>query len=146
MRLRHPHDILLTMRIYRQNIREVQLTQCKPLSNRLDLHHTLMLSQSPTPSCQHDDIPYHKAISSLMYVALGMHPNIMFMDSFLSQFMQNPGRPNWEAVKRVLYLKGTWDHSLVIGDSGHLNGPGALKTASKQLYIHGRRRCRVLEF
>jgi len=56
-----------------------------------------------------------------MYVVLGMCPVIAFTVSFLSQFMNNPGRPHWEAVKRFIrYLKGMQDHSLVIVDGGHL--------------------------
>jgi len=51
-----------------------------------------------------------------MYAALGTCPNITFAVSFLSQFMQNPGRLHWEAIKRVFhYLKGTQDYILRIG-------------------------------
>jgi len=100
------------------------LHDARPLSSLLDLHHTLTSSQSPATPCQYDDmcvVPYHETIGSLMYAVLGMHPDIAFSVSFLSQFMQNPGRPHWEAVKRVFrYLKGMQDHSLVIGSSGHL--------------------------
>jgi hypothetical protein len=65
-------------------------------------------------------VSYQEAIGSLMYAALGTRPNIAFAVTHLSQFMQNPGRPHWEAVKRVLhYLKGTIDHQLVIGNRGY---------------------------
>ena len=88
------------------------------------LHHTLTLSQSPTTPHQYNNmqaVPYHKAIGSLMYTALGTHPNIVFAVSFLLQFMQNPGRLHWEAVKRVFrYLRGMCDHSLIISDGGNL--------------------------
>jgi hypothetical protein len=64
-------------------------------------------------------VPYREAIGSLMYAALGTRPDISFAVSFLSQFMQNPGRAHWEAVKRVFrYLKGTKDTCLVIGGTG----------------------------
>jgi len=50
-----------------------------------------------------------------MYVALGTCPNIAFAVLFLSQFIQNPRRLHWEAIKRVFcYLKGTWDYVLRI--------------------------------
>src|SRR5882672_2175112 len=104
------------------------LHDAKPLSSLLDPHHTLTLSQSPATLCQYDDmcmVPYREAIGSLMYVALGMWPNITFSVSFLLQFMQNPGRPHWEVVKRVFrYLRGTRDYSLVIGSSGCLEWTG----------------------
>jgi len=65
-------------------------------------------------------MPYWEAIGSLMYAALGTRPDIMFTVMFLSQFMQNPGRPHWEEVKRVFrYLKGTIDLWLVIGAGGN---------------------------
>jgi len=70
-------------------------------------------------------VPYREAIGSLMYAALGMWPDITFSVSFLLQFMQNPGRPHWEVVKRVFrYLRGTRDYSLVIGSSGCLEWTG----------------------
>ena len=51
-----------------------------------------------------------------MYASQGSHPDISFAMSFLGQFMENPGRPHWEAVKWVFhYLKGTKDVCLVIG-------------------------------
>ena len=53
-----------------------------------------------------------------MYAALGTRPDISFAVSSLAQFMQNPGRPHWEVLKRVFrYLKGTKDLKLVIGGS-----------------------------
>jgi hypothetical protein len=64
------------------------------------------------------NVPYREAIGSLMYAALGTCPDISFAVSFLMQFMQNPGRPHWEAVKRVFrYLKGTKGTCLVSGGS-----------------------------
>ena len=51
-----------------------------------------------------------------MYMSQGTCPNISFAVSFLGQFMENPGRPHWEAVKQVFcYLKGMKDVHLVIG-------------------------------
>jgi len=91
----------------------------KPLSTPLDPNHKLDLMQCPAMPHQFKDmhdVPYRKVIGSLMYAALGMRPDIVFMVSFLSQFMQNPGWPHWEAVKCVLhYLKGTQNHILQIG-------------------------------
>ncbi|GBE85505.1 hypothetical protein SCP_0800220 [Sparassis crispa] len=64
------------------------------------------------------NVPYHEAIGSLMYAALGMRPDIAFAVMALSQFMQNPGRAHWEAAKRVLrYLKGTRERWLTYGQT-----------------------------
>jgi Reverse transcriptase (RNA-dependent DNA polymerase) len=87
------------------------LQDANPLSTPLDPYHKLSLAQSPSTSRHYEamcGVPYREAIGSLMYVAQGTRPDISFMVSFLAQFMQNPGRPHWEAVKRVFrYLKGT---------------------------------------
>jgi hypothetical protein len=114
---------LLSQRAYIQKILErFNLQDANPLGTPLDPHHKLSLSQSPSTPCQFEDmcgVPYREAIGSLKYAALGTHPDISFAVSFLAQFMQNPGRAHWEAVKRVFYyLKGTKDTCLVIGGTG----------------------------
>ena len=66
------------------------------------------------------NITYCEVIGSLMYAGLGTRPDIMYTVTFLSQFMQNPGHPHWEEVKRVFhYLKGMIGWKLVIGAGGH---------------------------
>ena len=101
------------------------LQDANPLSTPLDPHHRLMLAQCPDTPRQYENmknVPYHKAIGSLMYAALGTRPDIMISVTFLSQFMQNPGHAHWEEVKRVFrYLKGTMDQKLTIGTHGHWN-------------------------
>ena len=64
------------------------------------------------------DVPYREAVGSLMYAAMGTRPDVTFAMTALSQFMQNPGRAHWDALKRVLrYLKGTRELWLVYGDN-----------------------------
>jgi hypothetical protein len=64
-------------------------------------------------------VPYREAIGSLMYLAVGTRPDIAFAVSTLSQYLENPGKPHWEAAKRVFrYLLGTRDLSLVYGGVG----------------------------
>src|SRR5882672_9670863 len=113
-------------------IQRFSLQDAKPLTTPLDPHHQLTLSQCPVTPCQYEDmrdVPYHEAIGSLMYATLGMQLDIVFAVSFLSQFMQNPGRPHWEAVKRVFrYLKGTREHELTIGMGGTLTWNGKTHT------------------
>ena len=56
------------------------------------------------------NIPYHKAVGSLMYASLSTHPNIMYTVQTVSHFSTNPRIEYWEAVKRIFYyLKGTKD-------------------------------------
>jgi len=103
-----------------------------------------MLSRASYTS-QYDDMwscAYHKAISLLMYVALGMHPDITFAVSFLSQLCIL--KATLEAVKEVFrYLRGTHHHSLVISDgetwSGLETGKMAYRASVMQLGLPGHR-------
>src|SRR5438046_2551804 len=53
-----------------------------------------------------------------MYAYLVSFPQLAFAVHTLAQFMHNPGKPHWEALKRVLrYLKGAKDSVLVLGAS-----------------------------
>jgi hypothetical protein len=64
------------------------------------------------------DVPYQRGIGTLMYAATSTRPDIAFPVAILSQFMRNPGRIHWEAVKDVIhYLKGTVDLTLMLGGS-----------------------------
>ena len=69
-------------------------------------------------------VPYREAIGSLMYCAVATRPDIAFPFGLLSQFLENPGRIHWEAVKRIFrYLAGTKNWKLVYGiNSSGLEG------------------------
>ena len=91
-----------------------------PISPR----HNLIKSQQPVS--KHDieemkNIPYHKAIGSLMYAVIGTRPDTAYAVSYLAHFMANPGRAHWEVVKRIIrYTKGTKDAKLTLGKGGTL--------------------------
>ena len=61
------------------------------------------------------DKPYCEAIGSLNYMLQGTHPNIAYIMSVLSCYLDNPGLVHWEVVKWVfaylfnLDLKGYSD-------------------------------------
>ena len=62
------------------------------------------------------DVPYHEAVGSLMYMALGTHPNIAYAVQTVSRFTSKPGLDHWEAVKHIFwYLKGTRELWLAYG-------------------------------
>lgn len=52
-----------------------------------------------TKIAQMRDVPYHEVVGSLMYAALGTHPNIAFAIQTVSQFSTKPRLMSWEAVK-----------------------------------------------
>ena len=54
------------------------------------------------------NIPYRQIIGSLMHLTVSTRPDIAFIVSKLSQYLDNPSNDHWRAVKRILaYLKGT---------------------------------------
>jgi hypothetical protein len=71
---------------------------------------------SKTEEASMKTVPYQEAIGSLMYASVTTHPDISFAVLTLSQFLDNPGRAHWDAVKRVMrYLSGTRDLELTYG-------------------------------
>jgi hypothetical protein len=65
----------------------------------------LSVEQSPSMVAEvqaMQDVPYQRAIGSLMYAATSTWPDLAFPVATLSQFMRNPGRPHWEATKCAL--------------------------------------------
>jgi hypothetical protein len=91
----------------------------KPVSTPMETHIKLSTFQSPATTAefaQMRDVPYHKAVGSLMYASLGTCPDISFTIQTLSHFSMKPGVAHWEAVKCVFrYLKGTMDLWLSFG-------------------------------
>ena len=70
------------------------------------------------------DAPYHLAIGSLMYLAMGTRPDLTFAVQHLSQFASNPSSAHWTAVKRAFrYVKGTYNYSLTLGKSTSTTPP-----------------------
>ena len=58
-------------------------------------------------------VPYHEAVGALNWIAVASRPDVAFVVSQLAQFLENPGRVHWEAVKQVIRcLKMTKDLKL----------------------------------
>ena len=55
--------------------------------------------QTLEESAEMSKVPYREAIGSLNYCAVAMHPDIAFSVFLLAQYIKNPGRTHWEAVK-----------------------------------------------
>ena len=87
----------------------------------MDMNIWLTTAQSPLTTAeiaQMRDIPYHEAVRSLMYAALGTRPDIAFTVQTVSRFLTKPGPAHWEAVKRIFrYLKSMMDLWLSYGMS-----------------------------
>ena len=68
----------------------------------------------PKDQTANTNVPYSKAIRSLMYMAIQTRPDIAFVVQNLSQYTSHPAHEHWMAVKQVLwYLKGTRDEGIL---------------------------------
>jgi len=66
----------------------------------------LLCSDCPTDENEIKEmktIPYHSAVGSLLFVALGIHPNISYTVCTLAHFAHNPGQKHWNGVKSVIH-------------------------------------------
>jgi hypothetical protein len=65
-----------------------------------------------------ENVPYARGVGKLTYYYVATGPQIGYIVCILAQFMSNPGRAHWEALKRVMrYLKGVKEKWLTLGGS-----------------------------
>ena len=99
---REERTIALSQQSYLESITcRFGFDKLKPVSFPMEPHIKLTNIQSPSTSAEYaamQHILYHEAIGSLMYAALGTHPDISYAISTVSHFCSNPGTPHWEAV------------------------------------------------
>ena len=119
---RNARTITFSQNAYVDTILErFHLTDAKAALTPMDAGAVLSTDQSPTTEAEREtmqDVPYQRAIGSLMYAATSTRPDITFALAILSQFMRNPGRTHWEAAKHAMrYLKGSANLGLTLGTS-----------------------------
>ncbi len=119
---RKARTIALSQRAYIESIiTEFNLTDAAPLSIPAEPGTILGPHQSPKTAAEREEmanVPYARGVGKLMYYYVATGPQIGFIVRILAQFMANPGRAHWEALKRVIrYLKGVKDHWLILGTS-----------------------------
>ncbi|KAE8988138.1 hypothetical protein PR001_g22129 [Phytophthora rubi] len=60
--------------------------------------------------------PYREAVGSFMYPMTGTRPDVAYFIREISQYLDNPGLPHWNAVRHGLhYLNGTNDFGITLG-------------------------------
>ena len=100
-------------------IKKINLQDAKDCSTPLDLNIKLSKDQFPNSDEEKKTmakVPYRQTIGSLMWATVATRPDIAFAVSVPSQFLENPGRVHWEAVKRVMrYLESTKIKKLILG-------------------------------
>lgn len=65
------------------------------------------------------DVPYRECIGSLMYLVVCTRPDLTYVVSELSRFLEKPRKLHWETAKHVLrYLAGTLQKGLFYENTG----------------------------
>ncbi|MBW0562906.1 hypothetical protein O181_102621 [Austropuccinia psidii MF-1] len=111
-----PYTITLTQSHYIDSLLESYgMSNCKytvtPLIRNLDLEASSRTEQEEFVSLK---INYQSAVGSLSYLSTATQPDLSYLVSALSQFLEKPGIQHWKAFLHVLkYLKGTSEIGLV---------------------------------
>ncbi len=124
---RKNHTLSISQTTYIDSLlRKFGMTDCKSVSVPLDPTTQISREQCPnTPSDVADmqGVPYRELIGGLIWLSTATRPDLAFTVCVLSRFLDNPGRPHWNAAKRVLqYLKGTRTLGLTYGRSNETHG------------------------
>ena len=92
-------------------LKRFNMTDCKPAKTPAE--NTLTLRKATDTDNIDTNFPYRQAIGSLIYLMTGTRPDISWIVSKLSQFLEKPTKSHVAAVKRVLrYIKATKSYSL----------------------------------
>lgn len=99
--------------------RALHLEGAKTVSTPIAVGGKLDRTQCPTTAegiADMEGVPYKQGVGMCMYVSVTSRPDIAHTVHRLAKYMANPGRPHWEALKRLVrYLVGTRDLWLVYG-------------------------------
>ena len=87
------------------------MADCKPAATPAEKG--LPLSQETNASYTEPDFPYRQAIGSLIYLMVGTRPDISWIVSKLSQYLDRPNASHIAAVKLLFrYIEGTIDYTI----------------------------------
>jgi hypothetical protein len=94
-----------------------------------------------------DSTYYRCAVGALLYIGRMTRPDILFSVNAASRFCEDPGKPAWSAVKRILsYLSGTSDYGIrydgtqdntltAYSDSDYAGCPDTSRSTSGMLFM-----------
>ena len=80
------------------------------------------------------DVPYHEAVGSLMYMALGTRPNIAYAVQTVSRFTSKPGLDHC-IRKRGVGFKATQSSLGVSEDSKDIKDPKRSGKSQVKVYL-----------
>ena len=97
-------------------LEETRLLDCKPMETPMDPNVKLVPGQGEPLK---DPGQYRRLVGKLNYLTL-TRPDISFVVSVVSQFLQAPCDSHWDAVIRILrYIKRAPGQGLLYEDRGH---------------------------
>ena len=116
----------------KQILRRFGMYDAKPVATPLDAS-TKLTAQAADDKAT-DSTLFRQIIGSLMYLMIGIRPDLAAAVSITSQFAANPTEKHLSAAKRILrYLKGTSGHALHLG----LQTPGDQEPSPPHLHLYG---------
>ncbi|KAL6332094.1 hypothetical protein AAG906_020775 [Vitis piasezkii] len=110
-------DVVLSQRKYVLDIlEETSMLDCKPVDIPMDPNVKLILGQRKPLG---DPGRYQQLVGKLNYLTI-TRPNISFLVSVVSQFLQSPCDSHWDVVIRILrYIKSTPGQGVLYENRGH---------------------------
>ena len=102
------HNVWLSQRDYARSIlKRFRMDQARPISTPAD---NSIYSIDPEVKANQPDRPYRCLLGSLMFIAVLTRPDLVFIVSYLSRFLDRHNEEHWIAALRVLrYLQDTAD-------------------------------------
>ncbi|XP_060210257.1 secreted RxLR effector protein 161-like [Lycium barbarum] len=105
-------EVNLSQKKYIENVvQRFGMNKCKPVTLPLAQHFSLSSLMAPQlkEGVEYmSKVLYSSVVGSIMYAMICTRPDFSQAVSVVSQFMSNPGKTHWEAIKWILrYLKGS---------------------------------------
>jgi len=121
--------LCIDQRKYAQGVLDkFSMGSCKPVNLPMAVDTQLVKAQGSFTELERESmasVPYRSAVGSLMYLMVSTRPDLAAAIGVVSRFLEHPGRPHWEAVKRILrYVQHTLDYGLVYKRQGSLESVG----------------------
>ena len=95
------------------------MDDCNPTATPCDP--STKLTKYSTDNELNENVPYSSAVGALIYLSTCTRPDISLAVGLVGQFMVEPSKTHWTAVKRIYrYLKGTINLSLTFKNNEDL--------------------------
>jgi hypothetical protein len=92
-------------------LKDFNMANCIPAATPMD-NVAISADDCPDPHSSEwsemQAVPYRECVGRLTHLMRTTRPDLAFSVSVVNRYLHNPGRPHWNAVKRILrYLQGT---------------------------------------